>query len=155
MHKKTCVVINLRLATGLLVFTGTPPAISNDVWNLLIVLVFIVSQNVNINGLSTSGYELGSRTKIVVNFSRPYAACEPERGVLDAHVRGESCGVSIGGPMGMCPMSRSIIRLAEMWNPKGCSLDGQLGSDPKGCSPVGRLGSDPKSEEVLLDLELF
>ena len=72
----------------------------------------------------------------------PYAACEPERGVLDAQVRGESCGVSIGGPMGMCPMSRSIIRLAEMWNPKGCSLD-------------GRLGSDPKSEEVLLDLELF
>ena len=104
----------------------------------------------------------------MVNFSRPYAACEPERGVLDAQVRGESCGVSIGGPMGMCPMSRSIIRLAEMWNPKGCSLDGRLGSDPKGCSLVGRLGSDPKgcslvgrsgsdpkSEEVLLDLELF
>ena len=73
-----------------------------------------VSQSVNINGLNTNGYEQGSRTKIVVNFSRPYAACEPERGVLDAQVRGESCGVSIGGPMGMCPMSRSIIRLAEM-----------------------------------------
>ena len=73
-----------------------------------------VSQSVHINGLGTNGYEQGSRTKIVVNFSRPYAACEPERGVLDAQVRGESCGVSIGGPMGMCPMSRSIIRLAEV-----------------------------------------
>ena len=73
-----------------------------------------VSQNVNINGLSTNGYEQSSETKIVVNFSQPYAACEPERGVSDAQVRGESCGVSIGDPVGMCPMSRSIIRLAEV-----------------------------------------
>ena len=74
-----------------------------------------VSQSVHINGLGTNGYEQGSRTRIVVNFlSRPYAACESERGVLDACVRGESCGVSIGGPRGMCPMSRSVIRLAEV-----------------------------------------